>query len=120
MVFIQQPIKFKKKLSFQKYRFARKLQAVIILSMKKLDAHNKNEYITNGVFIKTLDERFAKQDEFLSHMFELMMNQFELIRFNMEQYRQESRALSRSTLKNESRIDGVDERVLKLEMLHEI
>jgi len=73
--------------------------------------------VTVGVLEEILDERFSEQDEGNSRMFMLMIEKLDMVLFGMDQYRQETQALSQSVVKNERNIEDLDGRVLKLEIV---
>ncbi len=73
--------------------------------------------VLEEILEQKLDERFSEQDEGNSRMFMLMIEKLDMVLFGMDQYRQETQALSQSIIKNERKVEDLDMRVLKLEVV---
>lgn len=84
--------------------------------------YSKDTVVTVGILEDILDEkldaRFDRQDEKYSRIFGLVIDKLDAIQSDMNEYRQEGQANSRSILKNEQRIENLDGRVLKLETVN--
>jgi len=106
-------------------------QGDILQYMNAKKSYNKNDIVTIGILEEILEEkleqklnekldqklneRFAIQDESLSRMFGLVMEELSSIRLEMKQFRLEMQSVNASLLRHDREISGLDVRVLKLE-----